>query len=95
MDGTDIIVKYDEVEAVSKMIKEVGNDLERAFSVYISIMTKLCDEGFEEGETSENIRNFVDSISTLKGDISAITTAAANDCTAYMDDLDDADKFTY
>ena len=91
----DIVVTDEEFISVAQSIKEFGEKMEDAMGKYITCMNKLATEGFSAGEASNSIREFISSISSLKWDISGITTCVSTECSKYIENLDVADDFLY
>lgn len=90
-----IKVDDEKLKGAGTKIQTFGKNADDIFSRYIACMTKLGTEGFTEGETSDNIKAFIESIGTLKDQLTELTKNVASECDKYIKDLDKADDFVY
>lgn len=91
----DVIVYDEDFTGFGDKIEEFGQKLEDIFDRYIACMEKMGTQGFCNGDTSDNIRYFVSSISVLKDDVRDFTQYVKENCNNFISDLDEADNFLY
>lgn len=91
----NLIVTDDDFTRLAQNDKIYANLLEDKYQNYIDAVALVCANALPSGQTAENLQAFLQTAQQLKGQFRAVTEDIATYITAYVADIDAADKAFY
>jgi hypothetical protein len=91
----DIKILDDEIINMGNEIKKTGEKLEALYQRYVNCMNTLGNDGIKDGDTSQNIKEYVSKMSRLNELIKGQTELVCDRCCSYISEIDRVDDFLF
>lgn len=62
---------------------------------YTVAVRKICDNAIHDQQITQRLSSLTEQVNSLCGPLESISKQASKDCKAFVDAIDDADKFLY
>lgn len=91
----DVIVFDEEYMNASKEMKDYCEALINKIDSYSKSVNVILEKAINDEKISENLRDIISHVETLKTEIEAIGQKASEACRDYVNEIDEADRFLY
>lgn len=95
MSPNDVIVFDEEYKYAKNYLQAYGKALIRLIDAYTSNLEAILDFAIKDELISNELRKQISEVRSLKSCIKDTTDNAGRKCTAFIDEIDKADKFLY
>lgn len=91
----DVIVFDEEYKYASKVIKEYAAALTKMITEYSTCVNNILDETIKDEKISSGLKEIVEQVKGVMGDIRTICVEASDACSEYVVEIDAVDNFLY
>ncbi len=95
MGTSEVRIDDDYILTTGSNLKEWYSDLQDGIDEYISIMEGIVGDAIMEGETAESLKEFLEFVKALSGEIEPIGEECEKILISYKNDVDQADDVLY
>lgn len=93
--GYDLVVDEEELQAELERIVSRAVNYEEVLGLYCQLLSAVKEEAIIEGNTAENLRDFCEEVTQLKGELTEIAEQIYRLSVCYHMAIDAADSYLY
>lgn len=92
---SDLYIDDDYVIDAGKACAQCGKDLESDFDAFLKILSDIGSDAIVGGAVHDAVVDYQSVASSLKGQLSSISTEAGKACTSFINQIDSDDQWLY
>ena len=91
----DILIDDENVKDLKKLNTKLTENFEKALSSYIKILKTVSEDGFIQGQVSDNVKSLYEQVILLEDEIHGVKKNENNDLDDFLESIDKADSVLY